>query len=312
MDSPAAIAGRERGAPAVHEVADHVYAYVQPDGGWCLNNAGIVAGGTETMVIDTAATEARTRRLSRTVEEICGAPPKTVVNTHHHGDHTHGNSMFAAGATIIGHERARTEIAAKGLGLTAVWPEVEWGRLTVTPPTVTFTDRLTVHVGETEVRLRYVGPAHTTNDIVAWLPRQRVLFAGDVVLAGATPFCLMGSVAGTLDALRSLRELGARTVVPGHGPVCGPEVFDVTENYLRWLQRIAAAGVAAGLTPAQLAADTDLGEFAGLTEPERLVANLHRAYAELRGEPRGTHIASAPVFAEMTRYHGGRTLTCHA
>jgi cyclase len=309
--SGTSVAAPPEGAVA-REIADRVYAYLQPDGGWCVNNAGIVVDGHRTVLVDTAATEARARGLAATVRRLAGTGPGVVVNTHHHGDHTHGNFMFADGAIIVAHERARAEIIGKGLGLTAVWPDVEWGAVTVNPPTVTFTDRLTLHAADTELALHHVGPAHTTNDVVIRLPERGVLFAGDVVLAGATPFCLMGSVAGTLATVRALRGFGATTIVCGHGPVCGPEVFDVTERYLRWVQRLAADGVAAGLSPLAVALATDLGEFAALSEPERLVANLHRAYSELRGEPTGTHLPSAPIFAQMCEYQGGRPLSCHA
>lgn len=303
---------RTRSRAELHEVADGVFAYIQPDGGWCVSNAGIVVGRDAVTVIDTAATESRARRLRDTIRAITPAVPRTVVNTHHHGDHTAGNFVFAPGATVVAHELARTEMIDKGLGLTRVWPDTDWGDLTVSPPTLTFADRLTIHVDETAIELRHVGPAHTTNDVIAWLPERKVLFAGDIVMAGCTPFFFMGSVTGSLRAVRALRALGAEQVVCGHGPVCGPEVFDATEAYLRWVHRLALAGLAAGLAPLDLARQADLGEFAELLDAERIVANLHRAYDELRGNPPGRHLASAPVFDQMRTYNGGQPLTCLA
>ncbi len=129
----------------------------------------------------------------------------------------------------------------------------------------------------------YVGPAHTTNDVVAWIPERGVIFAGDLVFNGGTPFCLTGSVAGCLEAIDTVRGLGAATVVSGHGAVAGPEVFDVNAAYLRWIQETARSAPAAGLSPLEAARETDLGDFAGLLDRERIVGNLHRAYAEERG-----------------------------
>jgi len=69
--------------------------------------------------------------------------------------------------------------------------------------------------------VKHVGTAaHTTNDVLAWFPGQSVLFCGDLVFNGGTPFLLMGSVAGCIEALEQVvAPLGARTIVPGHGPV---------------------------------------------------------------------------------------------
>ncbi|ONI76474.1 MBL fold metallo-hydrolase [Actinosynnema sp. ALI-1.44] len=295
----------------LHEVAEGVFAYVQPDGGWCLNNAGILVGADAVTLVDTAATEQRARNLRSAIATVTPLPPRIVVNTHHHGDHTGGNFVFTPSATVVAHAATRTQVLEKGLGLTKVWPDTHWGELVVSPPTLTFTDRMTLHQGDMVVELRHIGPAHTTNDVFVWLPAQRVLFTGDLVMSGCTPFFFMGSLLGSLRAVRALRRLGAKTVVCGHGPVCGPEVFDVNETYLRWVHQLARDGLAAGLDPLTLAMRTDLGEFAALLDPERLVANLHRAYDELQGNPPGRYLSSAPVFEQMRVYNGG-PLTCLA
>ncbi|GAB3888091.1 hypothetical protein GCM10029964_055140 [Kibdelosporangium lantanae] len=108
------------------EVADGVYAYLQPDGGWCLNNAGVIRGGRQVAVVDTAATEARARLLREHVERVAPTPPSYVVNTHFHGDHTYGNHLFAP-ATVIAHEQTRDAMTMAGLHMTSLWPDVEWG-----------------------------------------------------------------------------------------------------------------------------------------------------------------------------------------
>ena len=70
-------------------------------------------------------------------------------------------------------------------------------------------------------------PPHTDNDSVVWLPDRKVLFSGDLLFESGTPFVFQASVAGAIEALDELKQLGAETIVPGHGSVCGPEVFDV-------------------------------------------------------------------------------------
>lgn len=298
--------------PYLVQPADGVYAYVQPDGGWCLNNAGFVTGGGRTLLVDTAATERRALAL-RAAVEAAGAPlPRTVVNTHHHGDHTYGNGVFAPGALILGHDNARSEQLAAGHQLEMIWPATDFGAIDITAPDLTYSDRMTLHVGETEVQVIHPGVAHTTGDSVVWLPRQRIVFTGDLVFAQGTPFLAMGSLAGSLRALELLRSLGAETVVPGHGPLTDPGAYEATERYLRYVAELAREGRAKGQTPLEVARQADLGEFAAWRESERLVANLHRAYAELAGEPEGVPLDILTVLRDMTVMNGGTPILCHA
>ncbi|MFI7101468.1 MBL fold metallo-hydrolase [Streptomyces sp. NPDC050161] len=298
--------------PYLTELAPGVSAFVQPDGGWCLNNAGVVTDGSTTLVVDTAATERRARLLARMIAESGAPAPRTVVNTHHHGDHTYGNAVFTPGATVIGHAACRSELLAAGLQLHAVWPDVDYGETPLTPPSVTFTDTLTVHVGDIEVQLIHPGVAHTPGDTIVWLPQQRIVFTGDLVFNGGTPFVFMGSLAGSLRALELLRSLDAVTVVPGHGRVTGPEVYDGIERYLRFVDELARQGRADGRTPLEVARDADLGPFAELAESERLVANLHRAYAEQAGGEPGAPLDALMGFGDMTALNGGVPICCHA
>jgi cyclase len=292
-------------------VADGLFAWVQPDGGWCLSNAGVITDSGQCVLVDTAATRARATALRDAVTAVAPAGPRVVVNTHHHGDHVFGNGVFAGQAAIVAHERCRSEMAEAGLGLQGLWPDVDWGVDELTLPSLTFASRLDLYAGDLQVELLHAGPAHTTNDVVAWVPEHRVLFAGDVAMSGVTPFCLMGSVRGSVEAIGMLRGLGPRVVVPGHGPVRGPEVLDENEAYLRWVQRVAERGHRAGRKPLDAARDTGPAGFAGLLDPERLVGNLHRAYAELDGAPLGAPIDIMGGFGEMIEYHGG-PLPCHA
>ncbi|WP_026122559.1 MBL fold metallo-hydrolase [Nocardiopsis halotolerans] len=299
-------------APWVEEVAEGVHAHIQPDGGWCLNNSGVVVFDGGAVVIDTAATERRATALRRTVDALAPGPRRIVVNTHHHGDHVFGNFVFGDSAEVIAHERAVAEVEDTGLALTRLWPDVDWGDIRLVLPTMTFTDRLDLRLGDRVAELHHVGPAHTTNDVVVWLPDERVLFTGDTVLSGCTPFTLMGSVSGTLETMERLRGFGARVLVCGHGPVCGPEAIDLTTDYTLWLRNLARRGHERGWSPLETAFEADLGPHADLIDPERIVGNLHRAYAELDGAVPGAPLDVLTAFREMVDYNGGRLPTCLA
>jgi cyclase len=322
------------GRPEVVQVGPGIYAYIQPDGTWWINNTGFLTGPQGVISIDACATERRTRAYQRAIATVTSAPVRTVINTHHHGDHTFGNCLFP-GAAIIGQERARAEAIAFGPPRDLnIWDGPDWGELTLDPPFITFTDRLTVHAGDLAAEVRYAGqPAHTTNDSVVWIPAASVLFCGDLIFNGGTPFLLMGSVTGAIEVLEQvILPLGAQTIVPGHGPVfhdAGP--LQATLDYLRFVLAAAHRGRAAGLSPLAAAQATDLDRFAGWPDAERLVGNLHRAYADLhqagldqagtggqdgQGQdgagPPGPAVDIMAALADMVTYNGGRPLTCLA
>lgn len=298
-------------APAIEELGAGFHAYVQLDGSWGLNNCGIFVGETGVVLIDTVFTVSRARSLAAAVAQLTDKPVQAVINTHHHGDHTHGNFVFSH-ASIIGHERCRQAMIRSGLEVTEWFPGVEWGDIELRAPFVTFEDKLTVHCDEARAELRSMGPAHTDNDIIVWVQEHGLLFAGDLVFNGGTPFVVMGSVDGSLRALHELNGYDITTLVPGHGPVCGPEVIRDQIDYLTFVQDVARSSFDAGLTPLQAARETDLGRFAAWTDTERLVGNLHRAQSELRGEPLGAPLDYHAIVAEMVTYNGGRPLRCLA
>lgn len=297
--------------PVLQEVADGIWAYVQPDGSWGLNNTGFLVGADGVVVIDTCFTERRSRAFLEAVRSVTDRPLRTLVNTHHHGDHTHGNWLLPE-STIIGHRLCREEVIKAGHASKGVFPGVDWGDIPVTPPFVTFDDHLHVHVGELEVALEFMGPAHTTNDVVAWVPDRRLLFAGDLVFNGGTPFVVMGSVSGTIAAVERLEAFGAETIVPGHGDVCDAAVLDDQLDYLRFVQSVARDAVSSGTGALDAARQADLGRFAGWHDPERIVGNLHRAMAEERGLEPGGELDIVTAFVEMVEYNGGRPLRCMA
>jgi cyclase len=303
------------GRPEVQEVSGGIYAYVQPDGTWWINNTGFLVGPQGVISIDTCSTERRTRAYRDAIAGVTGAAVRTVINTHHHGDHTFGNCLFP-GASIIGHERARAEAIAFGPPRDLLfWDGPDWGDLQLDPPFVTFADEIAVHAGDLRAQVRYVGTAaHTTNDSIVWIPERSVLFCGDLVFNGGTPFLLMGSVAGAVEVLEEVvRPLGARTIVPGHGPVfSGPGPIDATLDYLRFVLDLAEGARAAGLAPLEAARQADLGRFADWPDAERIAGNLHRAMAELVGAPRGGPIDIVAALADMVTYNGGAPLRCLA
>ncbi|WP_405160947.1 MBL fold metallo-hydrolase [Nocardia sp. NBC_01499] len=292
------------------EILPGIHLLTQPDWGWGLNNSGVIVGDDSVLVVDTCFTERRTRRLLAEIERVTDKPVQYVVNTHHHGDHTFGNYVFS-NAVVVGHEACRRKVLSEGLAVLPYFSTVEWGEIRITPPSLCFDDRLTINLGDLEVQLISVAPAHTVGDVVVWLPDQKVLFAGDIVMNGCTPVITDGSLAGTRKALELVRALAPSVVVAGHGAPTDASIFDEVSAYFDLVEQAATAGYAKGLTPLEVARTVDLGKYAEWTDSERIVANIARTYSELRGEPLGTPLQRKEIAPMMTEF-AGHPLRCHA
>ncbi|MER5391794.1 MBL fold metallo-hydrolase [Saccharopolyspora sp. NPDC002686] len=295
---------------ALSEVAPGVHAWVQPDGSWWINNAGAVFGDDAAVLIDTCATAQRTQRFLDAVQAAGGdLPIRFAVNTHLHGDHTHGNALLPESTVLIGHPATRDGILDDTMlqNPPPVWsPTPRWGIAEHRAPTVTLEESLTLHAGGRRVELHHPGhPAHTRGDVVAWVPDAEVLFTGDLIFHGVTPLVFMGSLEGALKSLDWLAGFRARTVVPGHGPVFPglslPRILENHARYYRFVLDTARQARTDGLTPLEAAKRCDLGEFATWPDPERIVLNLHRAYAEADG----TDLDLAAAFTDAVTYNGG-------
>ena len=280
-------------AGTLHEVIPGVYAWVQPDGTWWVNNAGAVTGTEGTLVIDTCATSTRTRRfLDALATATDDAPVHWALNTHQHGDHTYGNSVLPDTTVLIGQTNMRQALENDPLfeNVPPVWnPVPDWGDVTRRVPSVTLDRELTLHLGGRRVDLHHPGyTAHTSGDVVAWLPEERLLFTGDLLFHGLTPLVFMGSLDGALRSLEWVRSFSPEHVVPGHGAVfAAPDLDGVLaahERYYRFVLATAGDAVREGRTPLEAAHAADLGEFAEWADAERIVMNLHRAQADLTGE----------------------------
>lgn len=303
------MSGVGAGAAELVEVRAGVHAWVQPDGSWWLNNAGAITTAAGQLVVDTCATEVRARRFLEALGTATGRAPKLAVNTHQHGDHTYGNCFLPSETVIIGQEKMREGLRVDPIidGCPPFWsPVPDWGDVERRLPDITVADELTVHLGERRVELRHPGgPAHTTGDLIAWVPDERVLFTGDLVFAGLTPLVFMGSVPGALAAVDWLAGFGPEVVVPGHGPILEGDdierVLDEHRRYYRLVLRAGSDGIEQGLTPLDAAREVDLGEFAGWADAERLVLNLHRFYADHHG----TELDLIAAFTDAVAYNGG-------
>lgn len=219
-------------------------------GGVC--NRGIISDGGSVLVIDAGIGVGEAQPLRAAAEERVNQGYLSLFNTHSHGDHVFGNSVFAD-CPIIAQDAVRTVLAEKGEDQLAGWqqnPQMAGliGAARLTLPTVTFAERMTLHLGDLEVQLIRVGPAHSEGDAVAWLPGPRVLFAGDILFNTIVPAMPPGGdSAGWVRALEYLETLGAAQVVPGHGPIEPPTAIGQLRSWIIALRTRVAECVVSGL-----------------------------------------------------------------
>ncbi len=281
------------------QIADGCYAWVQPDGGWGLSNAGLVVGNESSLLVDTLFDLSLTGRMLEDFRPLLDeAPVRTVVNTHANGDHWFGNQLLPDAEIIASVAAAQemrrvtpvqlrqllTSIAPTGPFVRDIFGSFDFDGITPCYPTRTFTGDLKLEVGGVEVHLMEVGPAHTDGDVIVYVPSARTVFTGDIVFNESTPIMWAGPASGWLAALKTIAALDIDTVVPGHGPVAGPECLEPARRYLDRLQAGATAGYNAGRTAISAAreiAEGDPALFRSPPESERLIANVHAIYGEL-------------------------------
>jgi len=277
----------QRAPFSVQVVAEGVYACVPGDG---TANAGFIVGEDGVVVIDTLTTPSQARWLLASVREVTHAPIRYVVNTHWHGDHTFGNQQFRP-AGVVAHGTCRDDLMAGWESthalLTRLYPQLrdELGQVSMDLPDLTFLESVTLHVGRQPVELRYLGRGHTRGDIVALLPHQGVLFAGDLAFHGYIPSMQDSYPSRWIDVVDEVARFGLPTVVPGHGPVGGTDDLREMRDCLTHIVEEARRGFAAGKSPEATLAGLSMGRFASWgRQADRLPPGVERVYRELSGE----------------------------
>jgi len=288
----------------LHDLGNSVYAYLQPNGTWGWSNAGIVVDGEASLLIDTLFDLKLTRDMLDTMRKSIPAAAhiNMLVNTHANGDHCWGNELVA-GAQIIASARTAEEMntaisptmvatllkRAPELGqlgefLSHAFGSFDFDNITLTPPTKTFEDELTLKVGDKEVHLIEVGPAHTLGDTLVHIPTDRVVFTADILFIGGHPIIWAGPTSNWLRACDRILEMDVDTIVPGHGPITDKKGVAEVKGYLEYIYQEAEKRYETGMSAQEAAKDIDLDRYATWTDGERIAVNIASIFRELRGD----------------------------
>jgi len=294
------------------QVSDNCFAVLNEKNRVCDANSGFINRGGG-VLIDTQSDLAHARRMIEMLGAVWPAMPKRILITHEDGDHVWGNQLFP-GAEIIAHrsvpERMKhvadpeethklmagvrndtTRAALKEMhpGVVALGQQLledyDLEGVELVMPTTLFDARYDLDLDGLEVQMIYVGPCHSLGDAIVYVPRERVLFAGDAIFQQCTPMGWVGSYEKWFQCLDLIARLDPEVIVPGHGPICGVEGAVEMKAYLQYMREESKKGFDAGLTSLDAAKRIEFGPYGQWRAPARHYMNVERAYREFRSEP---------------------------
>lgn len=272
----------------IEPLADGVFAAIHTEGGAAIGNAGLIDLGGLLLVFDTFLTPQAARDLRRFSVQIFGRVPQFVINSHYHNDHVWGNQVFADKAQIISNactcqlfdtegkaefswyrsnaaqrlqalqeraQNAQDEHERQSLegmlgyyeGLVETMPT-----LTVCKPNLTFSHNLTLHGKKRSAELITYLHSHTACDSVLYLPKDGVVFTGDLLFVRSHPYLSEAKPTQLIETLKALAQLDAETYVPGHGQIGSKHDLTLLADYTQFCLDAAAEVRKAGSPEATL------------------------------------------------------------
>ncbi|MCZ6617264.1 MAG: MBL fold metallo-hydrolase [Gammaproteobacteria bacterium] len=276
------------------EVRNEIYL-VQTTAPVFNSNSLVIVNDNDVVLVDSHVTPAKARDLIKAIKAITPKPVTALINSHHHWDHAHGNQEFRD-IPIIGHEFTYMKLATapldeptytdglKGNAATlarvqeriaaATDPEEkkeletylelfsehvkDFDEIVPLPPTITFSERMTLYRGGREIQIIFLGRAHTGGDVVVYFPQDKVVFTGDMAFSGPS-YLGDGYVDEWPDTLENLKTLDFDIFVPGHGsPVTDLSRIGLVQEFYRDLWAKAAVMHADGVDAMTAAETIDL------------------------------------------------------
>jgi len=261
-------------------------------------NSGVIIGDDSVMIIEAQATPRLANKVIEKVRSVTDKPISHLVLTHYHAVRVLGASAYNA-PTVIMSDAARAMVAERGQedweSEFERFPRLFQGHESIpglTWPTTTFSERMTVYLGNRRVDLMHLGRAHTAGDIVAWVPDEEVMFTGDIVEYHSACYCGDGHFEDWGDTLNAIRSFDPQSIAPGRGDaLVGPEMVDAaiesTRDFVESTYRPVAKVVARGGSlkeawdAVRAECDPKFKDYA--IYEHCLPFNVARAYDEARG-----------------------------
>jgi len=297
-------AGTDHNGPAFrfNKVAEGVYHAIGTGAVTNIGNASVIVNEDDVIIVDDHVSPAAAWVLVEEIKTLTSKPVRTVINTHFHFDHAHGNQIFGKDVAIIGHEFTREMlIGGKSLemplykdylgGLPAAVENIKkrlaaetdatrkatiqrqlqaaennlasQRELKTVPPNVTLRTNMTLFRGDREIQIRFIGRAHTAGDVVVYLPKEKIVMTGDLLTTGLSNMS-DAFVNEWVTTLDELKKLDFVTIMPGHGDAFTDKAkIDNYQAYLRDVWTEVSRLKQQGVSAAEAAKRADLTKHKG-------------------------------------------------
>ena len=215
--------------------------YVIPDDRINLvPNIGIIVGDNSVMVVDTGMGPKNALLVLEEVRKITDKPIEYLAITHFHPEHGMGAQAFPDETRIVVPVAQKNELLAKGQSyiefFSGMSPEIAGllSEVELQSPDIAFDNKLEIDLGNQVVELYYFHTAHTQGDMFVFLPDQKLLFGGDIIIERFFPIMpdSDSSALGWMESLKKLKALQPRIIIPGHGEAGGIDLIDQLMIYL--------------------------------------------------------------------------------
>lgn len=273
------------------KLADDVYAFIGKSND---ANAMAIVTAQGVVVVDTGNNPPETRSLQKFIQSVTTQPVRYVVITQNHGDHAGGTPLFSPPATVIVHDRVAKDWAAMKSYQVKSWrqrfPERADALKGISPldSVVSFSDRMTLHVGGKTIALVYVDDTYNPGDVAVWLPESGVMHAGFVGYRerhpDIRPDYSHGTTWGMLKQLEVLSALKPKILVPAHGPLGDVTDLHVLTDYLLLARQKVRTMMQSGMALDAIEKQFDMREYRGWDRANHFPAMATTIYRELRGE----------------------------
>ena len=304
------------------DLGNNIYCYLQPDGGWGWSNAGLIADGDESLIVDTLFDEDLTLEM---LDSMKSAEPKgmknirALINSHSNGDHCNGNNcvdteeVISSEATLeeMSHESPEMmaalliqapEMGTLGKYFLECFGSFNFEGVTKRLPNTTFTGETQRQVGDKIVELIEVGPAHTNGDVLVHVPSDKVVFTGDILFIEGHPILWAGPVKNWINACDRIISMEVDFVVPGHGPVTDNRGVKAVRDYLVYIDTESRKRFDSGMSALEAVKEIDLDLFSTWGDGERIAVNVNSLYREYKGEEKREEITL--LFQQMAELSG--------